>query len=88
MFIVDDIFYVVSKVYECCKGGYVVVVMFIGYGLVGFCDLNGICLLIYGLCEIDVGMEYIIVFEFVVIMVFGFKVECDIVLGEVIFIDL
>ena len=83
----DDIFHVVSKVHERCKGGYAVVAMLTGHGLVGFRDPNGIRPLIYGSRETDAGMEYIIASESVAITALGFKVERDIAPGEAIFID-
>ena len=83
----DDIFHVVSKVHDRCKGGYAVVAMLTGHGLVGFRDPNGIRPLIYGSRETDAGMEYIIASESVAITALGFKVERDIAPGEAIFID-
>ena len=70
----DDIFHVVSKVNERCKGGYAVVAMLTRP-------------LIYGSRETDAGMEYIIASESVAITALGFKVERDIEPGEAIFID-
>ncbi|OYW68515.1 MAG: amidophosphoribosyltransferase, partial [Pseudomonadales bacterium 32-42-5] len=83
----DDIFHVVSKVHERCKGGYAVVAMLTGHGLVGFRDPNGIRPLIYGSRETEKGIEYIIASESVAITALGFKVERDIAPGEAIFID-
>lgn len=85
-FIEEDIFVVVFCVYDCCVGGYVVVVMIIGYGIVGFCDFNVICLIVFGQWYIENGVEYMIVFESVVLDVFGFILICDLVLGEVVYI--
>lgn len=58
--------------YCCCKGGYVVVSVVLGLGLVVFCDLYGICLLVLGKCSYVEGDEYIVVFELVVLDVLGF----------------
>jgi amidophosphoribosyltransferase len=82
----DDIFHVVSRVHERCKGGYAVVTMITGQGLVGFRDPNGIRPLIYGSRETEQGMEYIIASESVAITALGFKVERDIAPGEAIYI--
>ena len=82
----DDIFHVVSRVHERCKGGYAVVAMITGQGLVGFRDPNGIRPLIYGSRETENGMEYIIASESVAITALGFKVERDIAPGEAIYI--
>ena len=82
----DDIFHVVSRVHERCKGGYAVVAMITGQGLVGFRDPNGIRPLIYGSRETENGKEYIIASESVAITALGFKVERDIAPGEAIYI--
>ncbi|QCO21784.1 amidophosphoribosyltransferase [Acinetobacter cumulans] len=82
----EDIFHVVSRVHERCKGGYAVVAMITGQGLVGFRDPNGIRPLIYGSRETEQGVEYIIASESVAITALGFKVERDIAPGEAIYI--
>jgi amidophosphoribosyltransferase len=74
-------------VHERCKGGYAVVAMITGQGVVGFRDPNGIRPLIYGSRETENGMEYIIASESVAITALGFKVERDIEPGEAVFID-
>ncbi len=84
----DDIFQVIGRVHERCRGGYAVVSMITGQGLVGFRDPNGIRPLIYGSRETEQGMEYIIASESVAITALGFKVERDIEPGEAIFIDM
>ncbi|WP_180183652.1 amidophosphoribosyltransferase [Acinetobacter sp. YH01020] len=83
----EDVFHVVSRVHERCKGGYAVVAMITGQGLVGFRDPNGIRPLIYGSRETENGMEYIIASESVAITALGFKVERDIAPGEAIYIS-
>ncbi|RFS32744.1 amidophosphoribosyltransferase [Acinetobacter sp. SWAC5] len=82
----EDVFHVVSRVHERCKGGYAVVAMITGQGLVGFRDPNGIRPLIYGSRETEQGVEYIIASESVAITALGFKVERDIAPGEAIYI--
>ena len=84
----DDIFHVVSKVHERCKGGYAVVAMLTGHGLVGFRDPNGIRPLILGSRETEAGKEYILASESVALTALGFKVERDVIPGEAIFVDL
>ncbi len=83
----DDIFHAVTRVHERCKGGYAVVSMITGQGLVGYRDPNGIRPLIYGSRETEAGMEYIIASESVAITALGFKVERDIEPGEAVFIS-
>ena len=86
--VADDIFHVIGRVHERCRGGYAVVSMVTNQGLVGFRDPNGIRPLIYGSRETEQGMEYIIASESVAITALGFKVERDIEPGEAIFIDM
>ncbi|WP_179998320.1 amidophosphoribosyltransferase [Acinetobacter sp. YH12239] len=83
----DDIFHVVTRVHERCKGGYAVVAMITGHGLVGFRDPNGIRPLILGSRDTDEGVEYILASESVALTALGFKVERDVMPGEAIFID-
>lgn len=83
----EDIFHAVTRVHERCKGGYAVVAMITGQGVVGFRDPNGIRPLIYGSRDTENGMEYIIASESVAITALGFKVERDIEPGEAVFID-
>lgn len=84
---VDNIFVVIVVINCLICGVYVCVVMIIGYGMVVFCDLNGICLLVLGKCDIDENcIEYMVVFESVAFDMLGFDFLCDVVLGEVIYI--
>ena len=83
----DDIFHVVARVHERCKGGYAVVAMITGHGIVGFRDPNGIRPLILGSRDTDAGKEYILASESVALTALGFKVERDVMPGEAIFID-
>ncbi len=82
-----DIFAVVQRVHERCEGGYAVVAMITGHGLVGFRDPNGIRPLILGSRETELGTEYILASESVALTALGFKVERDVIPGEAIFID-
>ena len=83
----EDIFHVVSRVHDRCKGGYAVVAMITGQGIVGFRDPNGIRPLILGSRDTDEGVEYILASESVALTSLGFKVVRDVVPGEAIFID-
>lgn len=85
-FILEVVICVVVGVYCCCKGGYVVISVVLGLGLVVFCDLYGICLLVLGKCVYVEGDEYIVVFELFVLDVLGFQCVCDVCLGEVLVI--
>lgn len=81
-----DIFAAVEEVHRRCKGGYAVVAMIAGVGMVAFRDLNGIRPLVFGTRQ-EGKTEYMIASETVALQVSGFKLEHDLAPGEVIFID-
>ena len=83
----DDIFHVVTRVHERCKGGYAVVAMITDHGIVGFRDPNGIRPLILGSRDTVNGTEYILASESVALTSLGFKVERDVLPGEAILIN-
>ena len=83
----DDIFHVVTRVHERCKGGYAVVAMITDHGIVGFRDPNGIRPLILGSRDTANGTEYILASESVALTSLGFKVERDVLPGEAILIN-
>ncbi|MCK7608795.1 amidophosphoribosyltransferase [Acinetobacter portensis] len=83
----DDIFHVVTRVHERCKGGYAVVAMITDHGIVGFRDPNGIRPLILGSRDTVDGKEYILASESVALTALGFKVERDVLPGEAILIN-
>jgi amidophosphoribosyltransferase len=89
-----DVFAAVEEVHRRCKGGYAVITMIAGVGMVAFRDLNGIRPLIFGTREMggfkDLGhsAEYMIASESVALQVGGFEIHHDLEPGEVIFIDM
>jgi amidophosphoribosyltransferase len=89
-----DVFAAVEEVHRRCKGGYAVITMIAGVGMVAFRDLNGIRPLIFGTRETggfkDLGhaSEYMIASESVALQVGGFDLHHDLEPGEVIFIDM
>lgn len=84
----EDIFKATEAVYQRVEGGYAVVVMITGHGLLAFRDPNGIRPLIYGerLAE-DGGTEYMVASESVALTASGFTIIRDVKPGEAIFID-
>lgn len=82
----EDIFAAVAKVHERCRGGYAVVAMVTGYGLVGFRDPNGIRPIVFGQRHTDEGVEYMIASESVALDVLGFSLIRDLAPGEAVFI--
>jgi amidophosphoribosyltransferase len=84
----EQIFDAVEAVHKRCRGGYAVVAMIIGHGLVAFRDPNGIRPLILGEKETEAGSEYMAASESVALNVAQFEKMRDIRPGEAIFIDM
>nr|WP_218276904.1 hypothetical protein [Stutzerimonas frequens] len=82
----EDVFAAVSKVHERCRGGYAVVAMVTGYGIVGFRDPNAIRPIVFGQRHTDEGVEYMIASESVSLDVLGFTLIRDLAPGEAVYI--
>ena len=82
----EVIFKAVEKVHRRIRGGYAVVAMISGYGIVAFRDPHGIRPAIFGRRETDQGPEYMVASESVSLDALGFKLERDIAPGEAIVI--
>lgn len=82
----EDIFAAVRGVHRRCRGGYAVVIMIMGYGIVGFRDPYGIRPIVFGKRNTSEGPEHIIASESVAIDVLGFNLVRDIAPGEAVFI--
>ncbi len=80
----EDIFKAVSSLYSRCEGGYGVVSMIMGYGIVGFRDPHGIRPLGYGKRETAQGTEYMLASESVAIDAMGFEFVRDLEPGEAV----
>ncbi|WP_281645440.1 amidophosphoribosyltransferase [Parendozoicomonas sp. Alg238-R29] len=83
----EHFFTVVSRVLQRCQGGYAVVAMVNGHGLVGFRDPHGIRPLIYGRRETPEGPEFMLASESVALSALGFEPVRDILPGEAILIS-
>ncbi len=83
----EQIFEAVESVYRRCRGGYAVVAMIIGHGIVAFRDPNGIRPLVMGERETEAGTEYMVASESVALNVLQFSNMRDIRPGEAVFID-
>jgi amidophosphoribosyltransferase len=83
-----DIFAGVEEVHRRCKGGYAVVAMIAGVGMIAFRDLHGIRPLVFGTRCQGKETEYMIASESVALQVGGFDLDHDLAPGEVIFIDM
>jgi amidophosphoribosyltransferase len=82
-----DIFTALTSVYRRCRGGFAVVAMIVGHGLVGFRDPHGIRPLVLGKRESAQGPEYMLASESVALDMLGFARVRDIEPGEAVFID-
>jgi amidophosphoribosyltransferase len=84
----DDLFAAVSRVHRRVRGGYAVVAMIIGYGIVAFRDPYAIRPLIIGKRDTEEGAEYMVASESVALDALGFNRLRDVEPGEAIFIDM
>jgi amidophosphoribosyltransferase len=82
-----DIFAACSAVYRRCRGGYAVIAMLIGHGVLGFRDPNGIRPLVLGVRRTRKGDEYMLASENVALDSLGFKLVRDVAPGEAVFVD-
>jgi amidophosphoribosyltransferase len=82
-----DLFAAVTAVYRRCRGGYAVVAMVIGHGILGFRDPNGIRPLVLGQRDTARGPEWMLASESVALNMLGFKLVRDVGPGEAVFID-
>ena len=82
-----EIFKAVKKVHERVKGGYSVVALITGYGVVAFRDPHGIRPLVYGSRETTEGREYMVASESAALDISGFQLTRDVEAGEAVFIN-
>lgn len=83
----EDIFYAVSQLHRRCRGGYAVLAMITGHGIVGIRDPHGIRPLCYGVRHTDAGPEYMVASESVALDAAGYQLVRDIEPGEAIYIN-
>lgn len=83
----EQIFDAVAAVHERCSGGYAVVAMVIGHGIVAFRDPHGIRPLVIGKRETENGTEYMVASESVAIDILSFERVRDVRPGETIYIE-
>src|SRR5262245_16497366 len=82
-----DVFAALSAVYRRCRGGYAVVAMIIGHGILGFRDPNGIRPLVLGERRTARGTEWMLASESVALDALSFRLVRDVAPGEAVFID-
>jgi amidophosphoribosyltransferase len=83
-----DVFEAVDRLHERCKGGYAVIAMISGKGVLGFRDPNGIRPAVLGYRDTAAGREYAIASESVALDALDFTLMRDLKPGEAVFIKL
>ncbi len=83
----DQIFDAVDAVHQRCRGGYAVVAMIVGIGLVAFRDPNGIRPLVLGKRGQDADAEYMVASESVALDILQFERMRDVQPGEAVFVE-
>jgi len=83
----EQVFGAVEAVHRRCRGGYAVVIMIIGFGIVAFRDPNGIRPLILGRRKAPEGDEWMVASESVALDICQFETVRDVRPGEMLFIE-
>jgi amidophosphoribosyltransferase len=83
----EQIFDAVEAVHNRCSGGYAVVAMIIGFGIVAFRDPNGIRPIVIGHRETSTGDEYMVASESVALDALQYSKLRDVRPGEAVFIE-
>lgn len=84
----DHIFKAVAGVHRRCIGGYAVVSLLLGYGVLAFRDPHGIRPLVLGERDTSEGKEYAVASESVALDILGFRLLRDVAPGEAVLITL
>lgn len=81
------VFAAVAGVHKRCRGGYAVVAMIMGQGIVAFRDPHGIRPVVLGRRERNGIVEHMVASESVALDIAGFQLVRDILPGEAVFIQ-
>lgn len=87
-FTAETVFQAVRGVHRRCRGGYAVVAMINGHGLVAFRDPYGIRPAVIGERSTGAGTEYMVASESCALDVLGFRLIGDLRAGEAVYIDI
>ena len=83
----DHLFKAVAGVHGRARGGYAVIALVLGYGILAFRDPNGIRPLVLGERDTAEGKEYAVASESVALDILGFKRSRDIAPGEAVLLS-
>ncbi len=83
----EQVFDAVQAVHDRCTGGYAIVAMIIGFGIVAFRDPHGIRPLVLGGRETSEGTDYMVASESVALDILQFKRLRDVAPGEAVVIE-
>jgi amidophosphoribosyltransferase len=81
------VFAAVAGVHRRCRGGYAVVAMILGHGIVAFRDPNGIRPICLGQRDTPEGPEFMVASESVAMDALDFRLIGDIAPGEAVYIE-
>ncbi|MDJ0711474.1 MAG: amidophosphoribosyltransferase [Woeseiaceae bacterium] len=83
----ENVFDAVEALHARCKGGYAIVALIIGFGIVAFRDPHGIRPLVLGHRQAGGGDEYMVASESVALDALQFQRARDVKPGECVFIE-
>jgi amidophosphoribosyltransferase len=83
----QEIFAALEALFRRCLGGFAVVSLIVGHGVVGFRDPNGIRPLVLGRRETPRGPEWMLASESVALDMLGFRLVRDVNPGEAVYVD-
>ena len=82
-----DVFAALNALYRRCRGGFAVVALVVGHGVLGFRDPHGIRPLVLGQRDTPRGPEWMLASESVALDMLSFRLVRDIAPGEAVLID-
>ena len=83
----QNVFDSIDALHKRCKGGYAIVALIVGFGIVAFRDPNGIRPLVLGEREVDGRKDHMVASESVALDVLQFNRVRDVAPGETVFIE-